>query len=402
MPEPKVRPIFAKLTGTICIGIVCILLVAGLSPFHAPKNRATWLQGENGIELKRPSSLVSAAGFEASPNYTGETLELLLQPNSLRSTNAILAFDGAVRGGVGFAVRQYKQAVVVRQPYIDAQGVPQVAWLAGMDAFAARTPVLITVASSKQETSIYLDGLLKEKFQNKGTSINNLTGRMVVGNSTEVSDSWPGQVLGLAMYRSQLTAAQIAEHYAQWTERGKPEISSDEAGFALYSFNERQGDVVHNQLDPATNLLIPGHYFLLHPRLFSSLKQDYKPTWQYWEDVGVNIAGFIPFGLFAAIYFSRVRRMRWPLPATIVFGFLISLMIEGLQFLLPTRSSGSTDLITNTLGTIVGVMVYRSPWVTRRLDRSAEVPQAGSEVSERHSLPMSSKHYSSEETALSA
>ena len=79
--------------------------------------------------------------------------------------------------------------------------------------------------------------------------------------------------------------------------------------------------------------------------------------------------GFIPLGFFFCSYFSLVRRIKNPTLVTIAVGFLVSLTIEVLQAFLPTRDSGTTDLMTNTFGTALGVILYswsvRQNWLTR-------------------------------------
>jgi glycopeptide antibiotics resistance protein len=63
------------------------------------------------------------------------------------------------------------------------------------------------------------------------------------------------------------------------------------------------------------------------------------------------------FCVFA--YLSSKPAIKLAAAITIILGFVTSLTIETLQAFLPTRSSGITDIITNTRGTAIGVMLYR-------------------------------------------
>lgn len=338
------------------------MLVAGLWPFSAPRNRVKWVEKKNGLQFIPNSGVLSTAAFHSkSPkDDTSESIEIWLVPSSNRSTNTILSFDGSDRPEAAFLLRQYKDELIVHQRYIDGHGASQVEWLAVGSAVSEANSVFVTITLGEQGTSIYLNGKLSETFAKRGTSTNNLTGRFIVADAPQGRDSWPGQVLGLAMYGSQLTASQVAEHYASWTKNQQPVIRNDEAPMALYMFNEHKGNVVLNRLDSTNNLIIPYRYFALHPPFLSSVLRDYQPTWGYWQDIGVNIAGFIPYGFFFGILWSEVHTIKHPSVTTIFIGLLISLTIEVLQVFLPTRSSGSTDLITNTLGTAIGVMIHSS------------------------------------------
>jgi hypothetical protein len=189
-----------------------------------------------------------------------------------------------------------------------------------------------------------------------------LTGRLVVADSPVVDNSWPGTILGLAVYDRPLTASQAAEHAQQWSGGHAPLFSGDEDPIALYMFDEHGGTVAHNRLDSATDLQIPARFFVLHPRFLTPAWERYRfgwPGWSYWQDVLLNIAGFVPAGILLMNCLSTVRSAKHPVLITILAGFTLSLTIECLQWFLPTRDSDMTDVITNTLGTGLGVALYQ-------------------------------------------
>ena len=78
-----------------------------------------------------------------------------------------------------------------------------------------------------------------------------------------------------------------------------------------------------------------------------------------WGHTGVsetvsNVITFIPFGLLLGL--SNRSAALWRL-LLIVFAF--SVVVEALQFVLAIGTTDITDVITNTVGGLVGLMVYR-------------------------------------------
>jgi glycopeptide antibiotics resistance protein len=84
-----------------------------------------------------------------------------------------------------------------------------------------------------------------------------------------------------------------------------------------------------------------------------------------------NIVGFVPLGLCFKLYLSA-RGWNRAVLATLALGTSVSLTIELLQWFLPTRDSGTTDLFTNTLGTWCGILLQ--PVANRVLARVGWVP----------------------------
>jgi hypothetical protein len=355
-------PSYARVMGALCVCSLVIILAVGLWPFHATKNDVTWLANENGLRFGDHGTILTSSAFEAhgSSNNSSGSLEIWLEPARSKRRNTILAFQGSGQAEAPFLLQQNGGTLIVQRRNTDDVGIRRIAEFAIEGALPEKKRAFVTITLGPQKTSVYLDGVLIKTSEIIGTTPGIFTGRLVLGNSLTTSDSWSGQVLELAIYERELAAAKVLEHYEDLTNNHRPMPTQDLQPAALYLFSERHGNIVHNQLDSSTDLIIPVRYLVLQPAFLSLPWRHYHATWSYWEDVGINIVGFIPLGLFSVAYFSTMRAVRNAVAAAILLGFFTSLTIELLQAYLPTRDSGMNDLITNTFGTVLGVVLYHS------------------------------------------
>jgi glycopeptide antibiotics resistance protein len=73
----------------------------------------------------------------------------------------------------------------------------------------------------------------------------------------------------------------------------------------------------------------------------------------YFREIIMNVVIFVPFGIYAGILFKR-----WNIAKKVFLFSLISFICEGFQFVLGIGASDITDIICNTLGGVIGVMLY--------------------------------------------
>ena len=349
------------LLRAICAFVLLGILVAGLWPFHAPKNEVSWLNHGSGLFFGKYGSIVSAGPIKAEPLRADSacSLEIWLEPRRVHFSGTILAFYWPESRIVPFALRQSLGDLVVQRTAQDQLHHAKKVKIYVDDVFSHQKPVLVTISSGQAGTTVYADGAFVMRSANFRFSSHDFTGRFIVGNSPVTTDDWSGQVRGLAIYDRELTADEVSQHFANWTKDKRQELGRSEGAVALYLFDEKSGNVVHNQLDSATDLLIPERFFVLHEQFLERPWDEFRRDWNYWKDIGINVAGFIPLGFFFFAYFRSIRKIKRPVLVTVVLGFTVSLTIEVLQAFLPTRDSGMTDLITNTFGTAVGVLAFR-------------------------------------------
>lgn len=72
---------------------------------------------------------------------------------------------------------------------------------------------------------------------------------------------------------------------------------------------------------------------------------------EYGESI-LNVIVFIPLGIYAGILFRN-----WSFVQKLFFFFLVSFIVETLQYILAIGTSDVTDIITNTSGGVIGLIV---------------------------------------------
>ena len=350
-----------------CAAIVCIIIVAGFSPFTShPPNQVHWNKSAKGLYFGEYASIISDKPLSFSENGSC-SVELWMQPRDISDSNTMLAFYVPGRD-LQFSIDQLGNGVLVERRPARSTTPTKRQEIYLHNVLEQDLPVLITVTADARGTAVYVNGLPVAVSSQFDLTRSDLSGRIVVGNSPFSNYSWSGVLYGIAVYDHQLTADEARENYTQWTQFGLPGDPGKEGAVALFKFDAGQGNVIQNEVAPQPVLNIPNSYFVLDPPF---LEPFWRPgsSWGDWKDGLINFFGFVPLGLFLCPLCGRYMRPRAAILLTITFGFLLSFSIEATQYYLPTRDSDSRDLLTNSFGTALGALVYGWPLARRLLSR---------------------------------
>ncbi|HVG15098.1 MAG TPA: VanZ family protein [Chitinophagaceae bacterium] len=67
----------------------------------------------------------------------------------------------------------------------------------------------------------------------------------------------------------------------------------------------------------------------------------------------LNVIVFIPLGIYAGMLFER-----WSFGKKFLVALLLSVLVEGLQYILRLGAFDATDIVTNTLGGVIGLVIF--------------------------------------------
>jgi hypothetical protein len=373
--------------GIACLLTTAVIIIAGLWPFDFnPVNKVEWLRDSNGVRFYGQDMVVSRQPLNIGTSHfetDSISIEIAVLPHE-ESFNTVASIVTLYdHGREFFMVGQWISELIVRVAANNA--VQQKGYLEIDVAKALTKDVMhfITMASEKGSTAVYIDGKL-EKIVPDFSLLpigKERSGYLILGNSPDGTHAWNGSFFSLAIYNQALCDAEVRNHYNAWRQnlfpQSQPAFKQDYRGFlvgpnipaALYLFNERSGQLVHDHSGSGYDLMLPPLFQSVHRVVLGMPDKSFFFSRSNLKDIAVNIVGFIPLGFFLSAWLRSSKN----LPATraylfaILLGALISLAIELTQAYLPTRDSSLMDVFSNILGTATGVFLlkYALPFLNK-------------------------------------
>jgi VanZ like family/Concanavalin A-like lectin/glucanases superfamily len=353
--------------GWLSVVLVAGYLIAGLWPFaFRPANQVSWLPDRTGLIFQDdgiaydPESLPASETTRTVGQPANYSVELWVEAGNKPATDVfhlLTINDGRLPSK--FVLCQWQKEIILRAAVRGSKGLRKIHEVGADGALVSGKARCITVTGSADGTDFYVNGVLAGHFPEFILDSDALAGQMVLGNSADGRNSWVGRLFGLAIYQRTLTATEIAAHQTLWTQGSARQLANTPELAALYLFGEGSGREAPD--------LSRQHHRLLIPEIFRPLLTEFLiPPWRdmsydapNYRDLALNILGFVPFG----ICLFRFRRLRGTASKTadalivVGAGFAISLTIETVQVWLPNRVSSMNDLLCNTAGTLLGVLL---------------------------------------------
>ncbi len=343
--------------------IFFVILYFGLRPKnYLGSNNTTWLSAKPGIHFGLYSVAYTHQPFISFYESNILSVEMALKPEIGQHNKGFKLLFVLHNGedSSQLLIGQYGTWIIAMNgdDYDNTKKAPRISV---KDALLHDKTRHLTITSGKEGTKIYLDGKLsktKNDLLLKVPEGKNKT-RLIVANSVYGQQSWTGEIYGLAIYRYPLSEQDVAFHYKQWIKENNFEFAIKADPEVLYLFDEKAGEIVLDKSGGNLHLEVPLKMQLLKKKILAIPVYNSKLKRLYVIDIILNFIGFIPMGFILNALFLRLGRAdyRYAGLIVIIICFSISLAIEITQAWIPSRSSSLLDLILNTFGASIGVIL---------------------------------------------
>jgi VanZ family protein len=346
--------------------LVAGILVCTMWPFNPlGRNHVQWIPGDRGIVFNGKGIAWTPSAVQTKDaRGNAVSLEVLMRTPNTYGVHTILNIY-APGNPNQFLFRQWTDGLIVSHSWLVGSRMRSAKFDVG-HVFQPGKLILVTLTADGRQTTAYLNGKLVVSFAHFAMSIQDLSGQIVVGNPASGFESWTGELRGLAMYSRALSTEEVEKHYEDWLGSG----TDVDGAYVHYNFADGNGKAVTDLGTSGEPLEIPATFRIPHKTFLKPIREEWRTPNYFW-DVIVNIIGFAPFGIALGGYLRFRRGAFASVVLATVAGGVFSFLIETTQWLIPTRASGQTDIVTNTTGAMLGAIVV-SVWFSRYVTKAKE------------------------------
>ena len=361
------KQISLKCLVVLSVAILSAILIFGLNPKGFKfSNGVNWIIDQPGIRFSRYGIAYTNPFFELIGDNASKptcfSIEIALSPASYQEggSNFILTLHNG-RDRNQLLMWQYHSWIILMNgdDYDHKRRTKRIA----VDiASLYPTTRFVTVTTGEKGTEVYLDGQFVSRKKDLTLKIpNGSKTRLLIGNSVYGKHSWQGDVYGLAFYGYILTGQDIKLHFNRWFQDKNFSYAKKDKPLALYFFDEKGGVRAIDHAGGNHHLEIPSRMQILKKKILSLALSGFNFNRSTIEDNIINLLGFIPFGFILSATLMKLGGTfnKHYFFITVSFCFSVSLIIEVVQAWFPSRASSMLDLILNTLGALIGAIMYR-------------------------------------------
>lgn len=366
-----------RILALVALSIVIVILFFGLWPHSWPNiNDAQLLPSEGTLRFQGSgiayTDQVPSLNSEDSPDNF--TMHLSMAPETVlrNGFKPILMFSNGDDLSQ-FTIWNWGASLIVMNgnDYNYARKMPRIS---ALNSLNAKENLFLTISTDDRGTRLFINGGIVTETKGLQLTIP-YTGkppRLIFGNSVYGKHGWTGNLRYFALYAKSFSDEDVRQYYSRWLTDNDTLANSSSDVRLLYRFNTIENQRIPSQSRPNVPLHLPLKIMVFKRTFLTMPPYDFKANRSFWTDTILNFLGFIPLGAVACTWLHQ--KTTFPRKKTIflsiAFCFTLSLTIEIIQGWLPHRSSSLLDLILNTLGSLLGILIITLLLKTRRHEKS--------------------------------
>lgn len=359
--------IFAK--RFVCY--IILLSIFLLWPFDLFKsNRVSWAPGTNGIDFLYDGIVATRSPdlglYEQLVIGNGLSIDIWLTSKKIQQYGParIISYSLNTRRR-NFTLGQHGEKLIMRLRTTETSLNGTNPNLTVDNVFIASKPLHIVITYDFIWQTVYVNGIKRAQEKIPGGNFSNWDSDyyLTFGNETTINRPWRGTIFRTDIYNRALSEKEVTEKFQiGWLVQNKPEKLSTVSSNGLvlrYLFEEQEGNLVlNNALSKNAGTLFIAKFLRKLGVVYLSWPHDTLKEKLRSLDVIFNVLGFIPFGFLMHGLLRNRLGLSWKICAiSLTAGIIFSFAAESLQYFSIARHSSSLDLLANTTGTLMGILL---------------------------------------------